>query len=836
MQITSSALSEVVGLKGRSEAMDRTTKPGHCPSKQENRTEESGSNCARAGIKKHARCGGRRRQATSSRTCSVCGDTAFAHNFGVLTCETCKAFFRRNAMKEDSLQCVFDGNCSIDVRSRRLCSACRLKKCLDMGMKRQLILDEDRKKARRLRRMGMNSQKEQMSASGQLLPATPEEACPIIPDHHHVTPSCHAIIPGHFSDQMQSSTSTFIEEFFKQALQDTQQGEDDISLLRVSLTLENPSISSFLSSSAVDAHVSSTPDLQPEELQQQVHEVTATTSPVASSSYPAGVFRGWTHEFRHVPREQLPSDMKQYWMLTREERSLLTHLATAYQDATMNRAPHDGAGRYDNDDGDYISLEVCMQLLERLLHRGVQFAKAVPEFQKLPREVQIGSLKSSAHCATIIDLSATYIIERRIWATELGEFLIDHLCKGREVRVATLDVPPPLPPPLPRMHVQPLPMPAPLDRDHGMPRPTPYMGQPDYRIHELNKRLQQRNEESDNLWWDAFATEFFEDDASLTLTFCLEDGPKRYTIARTLIPRYFRSIFEGGVTDLYYVLKYPKESFHNTTITLDCEQALMVTQHGKPMFPNVITEGRLILEFTFDDLMRIRSWHFAIRQHRELIPRSVIALQQDPAMIEQLSKNITRQGLTNYTLNFLRLCVILEPMQELMSRHKAYGLNPRDCLKTTLFQKWQRMVAPPGKESTRPPSKRRKRKASTSNNSNTGNANNRDVPPSGKQKRSPGPPGFSIGSSVPGDVMVVGEPTLMGGEFGDEDERLITRLENNQYEPGGPGHGEDEGGEQKFSTSPAWGGGQGDKKTPPSAVSSAPPPTSVASEPEIKTE
>ena len=42
-----------------------------------------------------------------------------------------------------------------------------------------------------------------------------------------------------------------------------------------------------------------------------------------------------------------------------------------------------------------------------------------------------------------------------------------------------------------------------------------------------------------------------------------------------------------------------------------------------------------------------------------------------------------------------QLCVILEPMQELMSRHKAYGLNPRDCLKTTLFQKWQRMVAPP---------------------------------------------------------------------------------------------------------------------------------------------
>ena len=30
--------------------------------------------------------------------------------------------------------------------------------------------------------------------------------------------------------------------------------------------------------------------------------------------------------------------------------------------------------------------------------------------------------------------------------------------------------------------------------------------------------------------------------------------------------------------------------------------------------------------------------------------------------------------------------------------------------------------------------------------------------------------------------MVVGEPTLMGGEFGDEDERLITRLENSQFD------------------------------------------------------
>lgn len=125
----------------------------------------------------------------------------------------------------------------------------------------------------------------------------------------------------------------------------------------------------------------------------------------------------------------------------------------------------------------------------------------------------------------------------------------------------------------------------------------------------------------------------------------------------------------------------------------------------------------------------------------------------------------------------LQLCVILEPMQELMSRHKAYALSPRDCLKTTLFQKWQRMVAPPGKrgttfivsnhndvrlsdasvdarpdapltplsfcclESQRPANKRRKRKGSNSG----GAANN--APPVPNKKRSPGP-NFSLASQV----------------------------------------------------------------------------------------
>ncbi|XP_071303386.1 LIM domain-binding protein 2 isoform X3 [Agelaius tricolor] len=133
-------------------------------------------------------------------------------------------------------------------------------------------------------------------------------------------------------------------------------------------------------------------------------------------------------------------------------------------------------------------------------------------------------------------------------------------------------------------------------------------------------------------------------------------------------------------------------------------------------------------------------------------------------------------------------------MQELMSRHKTYNLSPRDCLKTCLFQKWQRMVAPPAEPTRQPTTKRRKRKNSTSSTSNSSAGNNAN---STNSKKKSAAANLSLSSQ---DVMVVGEPTLMGGEFGDEDERLITRLENTQYDAA---NGMDD--EEDFNNSPALG-------------------------------
>lgn len=72
-------------------------------------------------------------------------------------------------------------------------------------------------------------------------------------------------------------------------------------------------------------------------------------------------------------------------------------------------------------------------------------------------------------------------------------------------------------------------------------------------------------------------------------------------------------------------------------------------------------------------------------------------------------------------------------------------------------------------ETTRPSRQRRKRKSSSTPNASTPTSSGN----SSSKKKSPSTTSnFPLASQ---DVMVVGEPSLMGGEFGDEDERFITR-------------------------------------------------------------
>ncbi|XP_072933304.1 nuclear hormone receptor HR96 isoform X2 [Epargyreus clarus] len=84
------------------------------------------------------------------KICLVCGDKALGYNFNAISCESCKAFFRRNALTSKEFKCPFSNNCEITVITRRFCQKCRLEKCFSIGMVKEFIMsDEDKAEKRR---------------------------------------------------------------------------------------------------------------------------------------------------------------------------------------------------------------------------------------------------------------------------------------------------------------------------------------------------------------------------------------------------------------------------------------------------------------------------------------------------------------------------------------------------------------------------------------------------------------------------------------------------------------------------------------------------------------
>ncbi|XP_063598944.1 zygotic gap protein knirps-like [Penaeus indicus] len=70
-----------------------------------------------------------------NQQCRVCGEPAAGFHFGAFTCEGCKSFFGRTYNNVSSLgECKNGGRCVINKKNRTACKACRLRKCLLVGM------------------------------------------------------------------------------------------------------------------------------------------------------------------------------------------------------------------------------------------------------------------------------------------------------------------------------------------------------------------------------------------------------------------------------------------------------------------------------------------------------------------------------------------------------------------------------------------------------------------------------------------------------------------------------------------------------------------------------
>ncbi|KAJ8016695.1 hypothetical protein DPEC_G00009980 [Dallia pectoralis] len=121
------------------------------------------------------------------RICGVCGDKATGFHFNAMTCEGCKGFFRRSMKRKASFTCPFNGSCTITKDNRRHCQACRLKRCVDIGMMKEFILtDEEVQRKKDL----IQKRKEEEAAREALRPRLDEEQSQVIAslvEAHHKT-------------------------------------------------------------------------------------------------------------------------------------------------------------------------------------------------------------------------------------------------------------------------------------------------------------------------------------------------------------------------------------------------------------------------------------------------------------------------------------------------------------------------------------------------------------------------------------------------------------------------------------------------------------------------
>jgi len=91
---------------------------------------------------------GPKRKLFDGEKCQICNENGTGFNYGALTCNPCKSFFRRTILENKlSTQCESNDVCADNLR--RFCSGCRLRQCLEVGMKANYVRELNIKRIRR---------------------------------------------------------------------------------------------------------------------------------------------------------------------------------------------------------------------------------------------------------------------------------------------------------------------------------------------------------------------------------------------------------------------------------------------------------------------------------------------------------------------------------------------------------------------------------------------------------------------------------------------------------------------------------------------------------------
>ncbi|XP_069098734.1 mineralocorticoid receptor isoform X2 [Pleurodeles waltl] len=134
-----------------------------------------------------------------SKVCLVCGDEASGCHYGVVTCGSCKVFFKRAVEGQHNYLCAGRNDCIIDKIRRKNCPACRLQKCLQAGM------NLGARKSKKLGKLkGVHEEQQQHHQQQQPPPQSPEEGTvcisspkePSVPMNTTLVPLLPGVPPG----------------------------------------------------------------------------------------------------------------------------------------------------------------------------------------------------------------------------------------------------------------------------------------------------------------------------------------------------------------------------------------------------------------------------------------------------------------------------------------------------------------------------------------------------------------------------------------------------------------------------------------------------------------
>lgn len=123
-----------------------------------------------------------------NQTCKVCGEPAAGFHFGAFTCEGCKSFFGRSYNNINSINdCKNNNKCVINKKNRTACKACRLRKCMLVGMSKSGSRYGRRSNWFKIHCLLQEQQQKQMQENGEEpngQELMPPQITPPPPTHH----------------------------------------------------------------------------------------------------------------------------------------------------------------------------------------------------------------------------------------------------------------------------------------------------------------------------------------------------------------------------------------------------------------------------------------------------------------------------------------------------------------------------------------------------------------------------------------------------------------------------------------------------------------------------